>query len=281
MQKALQHIKSALDGLYPETEIRSFSYLIIEKLSGLTRTEIIVNKNTFFSDEQRYIIESFIGKLKNFIPIQYILGETEFFGLTFNVNASVLIPRPETEELVEWVRTENDRNASLELLDIGTGSGCIAICLKHEFPAATVDAFDISEAALETAQGNANRNKLHVNFQKVDILNVSETNQKWDIIVSNPPYVLEKEKQEILPNVLDNEPHLALFVPDNDPLLFYRLIAQFALKQLKSEGKLYVEINREFGSATVDLLTELGFSNVELRKDFSGNDRMIRAIHKA
>jgi release factor glutamine methyltransferase len=281
MQKALQRIKSALEGLYPETEIRSFSYLIIEKLTGLTRTEIIVNKNTFFSDEQRYIIECFIGKLKNFIPIQYILGETEFFGLIFNVNASVLIPRPETEELVDWVLSENDRNASLQLLDIGTGSGCIAIILKHEFKAATVVAFDISEAALKTAQSNAKRNKLHVNFQKVDILNVGEIDQKWDIMVSNPPYVLENEKQKMHPNVLNYEPHLALFVPDNDPLLFYRRIAQFARKQLKSEGKLYLEINREFGSATVDLLTELGFSNVELRKDISGNNRMIRAIYKA
>jgi release factor glutamine methyltransferase len=277
MQAAIIHILSELQGLYPDTEIKSFSNLIIEKVSGFSRTEIIVNKNTLFSDEQRHVIENFIEKLKEYVPIQYILGETEFFGLPFHVNESVLIPRPETEELVDWIRNENDRNANPGILDIGTGSGCIAISLKHEFTNATVDAFDISEKTLETAQNNATLNKLEVNFSKVDILNTPEMEQKWDIIVSNPPYVTELEKSEILPNVLDYEPHLALFVPDNDPLLFYRCIAIFAQQHLKPKGKLYFEINRQFGKATVDLLTAMGFGNVELRKDISGNDRMVRA----
>ena len=276
MQTAIKRIKSELEGLYPETEIRSFSQLMIEKVTGFSRTEIIVNKNTLFSDEQHQEIESFIKKLKNFIPIQYILGETEFYGLTFNVNESVLIPRPETEELVDWIRTENDRSATLNILDIGTGSGCIAISLKQEFTNAIVDAFDISDEALITAQNNANRNNLEVNFSKVDILNAPDFETKWDIIVSNPPYVLENEKAKILPNVLDNEPHLALFVPDNDPLLFYRSISQLALRQLKPGGKLYFEINRQYGKATMDLLVELDFTDIELRKDISGNDRMIR-----
>ena len=276
MQTAIKRIKSELEGLYHETEIRSFSQLMIEKVTGFSRTEIIVNKNTLFSDEQHQEIESFIKKLKNFIPIQYILGETEFYGLTFNVNESVLIPRPETEELVDWIRTENDRSATLNILDIGTGSGCIAISLKQEFTNAIVDAFDISDEALITAQNNANRNNLEVNFSKVDILNAPDFETKWDIIVSNPPYVLENEKAEILPNVLDNEPHLALFVPDNDPLLFYRSISQLALRQLKPGGKLYFEINRQYGKATMDLLVELDFTDIELRKDISGNDRMIR-----
>ena len=277
MQPALKRIKSALEGLYPETEIRSFSQLMIEKVTGFSRTEIIVNKNTQFSVEQQHEIESFIENLKNFIPIQYILGETEFYGLTFNVNESVLIPRPETEELVDWIRSENDRNASLNILDIGTGSGCIAISLKNVLPNSVVDAFDISDQALETARSNALRNELDVNFSKVDILNVPDFSKKWDIIVSNPPYVLESEKAEIQPNVLDNEPHLALFVPDNDPLLFYRSIAQFSLRQLKPEGKLYFEINRQYGKATIDLLAESGFTDIELRKDISGNDRMVKA----
>jgi len=277
MQPALKRIKSALEGLYPETEIRSFSQLMIEKVTGFSRTEIIVNKNTQFSVEQQHEIESFIENLKNFIPIQYILGETEFYGLTFNVNESVLIPRPETEELVDWIRSENDRNASLNILDIGTGSGCIAISLKNVLPNSVVDAFDISDQALETARSNALRNELDVNFSKVDILNVPDFSKKWDIIVSNPPYVLESEKAEIQPNVLDNEPHLALFVPDNDPLLFYRSIAQFSLRQLKPEGKLYFEINRQYGKATIDLLAEYGFTDIELRKDISGNDRMVKA----
>ena len=276
MQTAIKRIKSELEGLYHETEIRSFSQLMIEKVTGFSRTEIIVNKNTLFSDEQHQEIESFIKKLKNFIPIQYILGETEFYGLTFNVNESVLIPRPETEELVDWIRTENDRSATLNILDIGTGSGCIAISLKQEFTNAIVDAFDISDEALITAQNNANRNNLEVNFSKVDILNAPDFETKWDIIVSNPPYVLENEKAKILPNVLDNEPHLALFVPDNDPLLFYRSISQLALRQLKPGGKLYFEINRQYGKATMDLLVELDFTDIELRKDISGYDRMIR-----
>ena len=277
MQAAIIHIRSELQGLYPDTEIKSFSNLIIEKVSGFSRTEIIVNKNTLFSVEQRHVIENFIEKLKEYVPIQYILGETEFFGLPFHVNESVLIPRPETEELVDWIRNENDRNANPGILDIGTGSGCIAISLKHEFTNATVDAFDISEKALETAQSNATLNKLEVTFSKVDILNAPETYQKWDIIVSNPPYVTEQEKSTILPNVLEHEPHLALFVSDNGPLLFYRCIAVFAQQHLKPKGKLYFEINRQFGKATVDLLTAMGFGNVELRKDISGNDRMVRA----
>ena len=277
MQTVFQYIKSELQGLYPETEIKSFSYLILEKLTGFSRTEILLNKNTLFSNEQHNVIESFIEKLKKFVPIQYILGETEFYGLTFNVNESVLIPRPETEELVDWIRKENNCKDNLQILDIGTGSGCIAISLKHEFPNAKVDAFDISDLALETAKSNASQNELVVNFSKVDILNAPCFDKKWDIIVSNPPYVLESEKTEILVNVLEYEPHIALFVPDNDPLLFYRKIALFAQKQLQPNGKLYFEINREYGKATVDLLSGLGFQNVELRKDISGNDRMIMA----
>ena len=279
MQTAIKRIKSELHGLYPETEIRSFSLLMIEKLTGFSRTEIIVNKNTQFSDKQYHEIESFIEKLKNFVPIQYILGETGFYGLTFRVNRSVLIPRPETEELVDWIRTENDPNASLNILDIGTGSGCIAICLKHELPKSVVDAFDISDEALDTAAKNADRNKLEVHFSKIDILNAPDFDKKWDIIVSNPPYVLENEKEAIHPNVLDNEPHLALFVPDNDPLLFYRCIAYFAQRQLKSGGKLYFEINRQYGNASVELLSESGFTDIELRKDISGNDRMLKAVY--
>ena len=278
MQTALQHIQSELHGLYPETEIRSFSYLIIEKVTGFSRTEVFVNKYTLFSKEQQHVIESFIEKLKKFIPIQYILGETEFYGLPFYVNESVLIPRQETEELVDWIQKENDKKANQNILDIGTGSGCIAIALKHEFMNSTVHAFDISEKALETAQRNAERNKLEVTFAQFDILNAPDFKTTWDIIVSNPPYVLEKEKEEMLPNVLDHEPHLALFVPDNDPLLFYRKIALFARQHLQHNGKLYFEINREAGKTCMDLLTGMGFRNVELKKDISGNDRMIRAI---
>jgi release factor glutamine methyltransferase len=281
MQAFIKQIQSELQDFYPETEIRSFSYLIIEKLTNLSRTQIFVNKYTAFSEEQRKLAESFIIKLKKNVPIQYILGETEFYGLNFNVNESVLIPRPETEELVEWVRKENDKNANQNILDIGTGSGCIAISLKNEFKKADIDAFDISDAALEIAKSNSKRNNLVVNFSNVDILNVLDLNKKWDIIVSNPPYIPENEKDEILPNVLEHEPHLALFVPDYDPLIFYIHIAQFAKKHLTKNGKLYFEIHREAGMKCSNLLVEQGFTNIELRKDISGNDRMIRGIYNA
>jgi release factor glutamine methyltransferase len=278
MQKAIHLINSKLKGLYPENEIKSFTRLILEKLTGYSFAEIIVNKNTQFSQEQHKFIENFIDKLQNNVPIQYILGETEFFGLPFYVNESVLIPRPETEELVDWIRNDNNRNADLQILDIGTGSGCIAITLKHEFPNSKVDAFDISEQALKTAQLNAYHNELDVNFSIVDILNTSASETRWDIIVSNPPYVTEKEKTAMLPNVLEHEPHLALFVPNNNPLLFYRKIALFAQNQLQPNGKLYFEINREAGKTCLNLLSEMGFHGIELRKDISGNDRMMRAI---
>ncbi len=277
MQTAIQHIQSQLQGLYPDSEIKSFTYLIIEKLTGFSRTQIIVNKNTLFSLKQHHEIESFIEKLKRFIPIQYILEETEFYNLNFIVNDSVLIPRPETEELVDWIQKDNERNAMLSILDIGTGSGCIAISLKQQFPNACVDAFDISEKALETANRNAKRNNLVVGFSIVDILKQPDISQKWDIIVSNPPYIPEAEKSEIHANVLDYEPHLALFVPTNNPLLFYREIGVFAQKHLKKNGKLYFEIHRDAGLSCVNLLKEKGFQNIELRKDISQNDRMIKA----
>ena len=278
MQTALQLLRSQLQGLYPDTEIRSFSYLIIEKLTGFSRTEVYVNKNTLFSVEQQHEIESFIEKLKKYVPIQYILGETEFYGLPFYVNESVLIPRPETEELVDWIRNENDRTAELQLLDIGTGSGCIAIALKHEFKNSVVDAFDISVDALDTAKQNSALNNLTINFSAIDILNVPDLPTKWDIIVSNPPYITEREKEGMLANVLDHEPHLALFVPDNDPLLFYRNIALFAQKHLNANGKLYFEINREAGLSCIELLNTMGYRDVELRKDILRNDRMVKAI---
>ncbi len=277
MLSTFSHIQSELEGFYPETEIKSFSYLIIEKLTGLSRTEIIINKSTIFSESQAHIVEGFIEKLKLYMPIQYILGETEFFGLSFSVNKSVLIPRPETEELVEWICNENNQHTQLDILDIGTGSGCIAISLKNKFSNSNVTGFDISESALKTAYNNAKKNQLEVSFANVDILNDVNINQKWNIIVSNPPYIPEKKKSEISQNVLDYEPHLALFVDDEDPLIFYCKIANFAKSHLKPNGKLYFEIHCDAGKVCTDLLIELGFLCIEIRKDLSGNDRMVRA----
>lgn len=289
MKEALQYIHSSLSALYPDTEIRSFWLLIMEDLTGFSRIEILTNKNSILSAEQNEKIKTIVSRLKEFEPIQYILGKTEFYGLTFQVNKQVLIPRPETEELVDWVLKEN-LHFKGNILDIGTGSGCIAIALAKNLPQATISAVDISEDTLAVAKRNASINGVNIDFQLVDILSVggkdainrvsTEDPGIYDIIISNPPYVCHQEKAHMQPNVLKHEPSIALFVADNDPLLFYRQIANFALKNLISDGKLFFEINQAFGKETVDLIEKLGFSEIVLRKDLSGKDRMIKAIRK-
>jgi release factor glutamine methyltransferase len=277
MQATIELIRSELQGLYPDTEIRSFTKLLISKLTGFSNTEIILNKNTIFSAEQRKILDSFIEKLKIHMPIQYILGKTEFYGLEFIVNQSVLIPRPETEELVEWILNSIHDNSNLKLLDIGTGSGCIAIGLKNNLTQSQVTAFDISEDALLIAQKNAELNNLKINFEQVDILKNLNLNEKWDVIVSNPPYIPENEKIEISQNVLDFEPHLALFVPEIDPLVFYKKIADFGKAHLNENGSLFFEIHYTKANQIIELLKSLGYFEIELRKDIYKNDRMIKA----
>ncbi len=277
MLASIEYIRSELQGLYPDTEIRSFTKLLISKLTGFSNTEIILNKNTIFSAEQRKILDSFIEKLKIYTPIQYILGKTEFFGLEFIVNQSVLIPRPETEELVEWILNSVNDNSNLKLLDIGTGSGCIAIGLKNSLPQSQITAFDISEEALLIAQKNAELNNLKINFDQIDILKNLEITEKWDIMVSNPPYIPENEKIDISQNVLNFEPHLALFVPENDPLLFYKKIAIFGTNHLNENGLLFFEIHFTKAKQIMKLLKSLGYIEIELRKDIFKNDRMIKA----
>jgi release factor glutamine methyltransferase len=204
---------------------------------------------------------------------------THFYGLEFEVNSAVLIPRPETEELVDWIVQKSkikNQKSKIKILDIGTGSGCIAIALAKNLPNAQVFALDVSEKALATAKKNAEKNQVQLSFIHQSILETEDLAQEFDIIVSNPPYVRELEKHEIKNNVLDNEPHLALFVEDNDALIFYRKIAQLAQKNLKSEGQLYFEINQYLGKETLNLLLEMGFKNCELRQDIYGNDRMIQ-----
>jgi len=278
MQQTFEYIRTSLKSFYPDNEINSISNLLIACITGYTRTEIILNKNTKFSDNQRLQLEIFVEALKNHTPVQYVLGETEFYGLPFKVNPAVLIPRPETEELVEWIQTSCSPAKSYKILDIGTGSGCIAIALKSIFPTSEVSAFDISEDALEIARINAELNNCAVDFRKVDILQPQYLDEKWDIIVSNPPYIPETEKSEILPNVLEFEPHTALFVPNNRPLVFYETIATFALQRLNKGGMLFFEIHRDFGQQTVQLLQNSELKDIILRKDLSGNDRMVRAI---
>lgn len=269
--------KTELLPIYDEQETDSFFYIVMEKLHGLKRIDLALNPETVMDGTHLRQWKSIVADLKTQKPIQYILGETEFYGLRFEVNESTLIPRQETEELVDLIvgRRQKAEGRSLKILDIGTGSGCIAISLAATISNADVFAIDVSEKALATAQKNAEINKVHVNFILKNILETEDLEQQFDVIVSNPPYVRNLEKAEIKPNVLEYEPHLALFVDDNDALLFYRKIAQLALKHLNPNGKLYFEINQYLGKETVQLLEDLGFKNVELKKDIYGNDRMI------
>ena len=271
--------------IYDSGEAESFFYLILEEKKRLKRIDLALNPDLIFSSDEIVVWNSILEQLKKEIPIQYLLGKTSFYGLEFLVNPDVLIPRPETEELVEWIiqscKSEvvsqklEAGSRKLKILDIGTGSGCIAISLAKNIPNAEVFAIDISEKALATAKKNAKNNTVSVIFLEKNILKTTDLEQQFDIIVSNPPYVRNLEKQEIKKNVLNNEPHLALFVEDNDALIFYRKIAELAQKNLSDKGQLFFEINQYLGQETVNLLEKMNFKNVELRKDIYGNDRMI------
>jgi release factor glutamine methyltransferase len=268
-----------LSPIYDAGEAESFFYLILEEKNQLKRIDLALNPDLTFSNEEIQLWNSILDSLKKEIPIQYLLGKTSFYGLDFEVNPAVLIPRPETEELVDWIISYDQIHKStkpLRILDIGTGSGCIAISLAKNIFNAQVYAIDVSEIALATAQKNAEINEVNVTFFEKNILETDDLEKQFDIIVSNPPYVRELEKQEIKKNVLDNEPHLALFVEDNDALVFYRKIAELAQKNLLPNGQLFFEINQYLGKEMMELLEKMGFKNIELRKDIYGNDRMIK-----
>ena len=266
-----------LSEVFPQTEIDSFFFLLIEKGLNLQRIDLAMNTQLSISKDKLKYLHSALLKLKSQEPIQYILGETEFYGLPFKVTKDTLIPRPETEELVEWIIKDAKKEKSTTILEIGTGSGCIPISLAKNLLKSTVSSIDISSDALTIAKENALLNTVQVNFIEQDILNTKELLQQYDIIVSNPPYVRELEKKEIQPNVLENEPHLALFVEDKNPLIFYSKIADLAKKHLKENGFLYFEINQYLGKETIDMLTKKGF-RTELRKDLFGNDRMTKSF---
>ena len=274
------HFTQELNSLYDQEEIESFFYIITEFLHQKKRIDLALEPNFSINAIEVEKWNAIIAQLKQERPIQYILGETEFYGLRFFVNENTLIPRPETEELVDLILNENSKNKipNSKILDIGTGSGCIAVSLAKNLPEAKVFALDVSEKALETAKKNAEINKVEVEFLHQSILETEDLKQEFDIIVSNPPYVRNLEKQEIKKNVLEYEPHLALFVEDNDPLIFYRKIAQLAQKNLSDNGKLYFEINQYLGKETSELLQDLGFQKIELIKDVYGNDRMISCL---
>ena len=264
--------------IYDQGEIESFFYLILENKQHLKRVDLALQPNLDFSANELEVWNSILAQLQKQIPVQYILGITSFYGLDFMVNENVLIPRPETEELVEWIvqnSKEEIRNAKLKILDIGTGSGCIAISLAKNISNAQVFAIDVSDKALATAKKNAEINEANITFIEKNILETVDLEQQFDIIVSNPPYVRNLEKVEINKNVLQYEPHLALFVEDVDALIFYRKIAQLAQINLSQNGQLYFEINQYLGKEMIHLLEEMNFKNVELKKDIYGNDRMI------
>ncbi|MCC9066712.1 peptide chain release factor N(5)-glutamine methyltransferase [Flavobacterium piscisymbiosum] len=276
-QYRTQFIKE-LSPFYDAYEAESFFYLILEDKHKLRQIDLALNHELTFSESDFVVWDSLLAQLKKEVPIQYLLGKTNFYGLDFEVNENVLIPRPETEELVEWIINENskvDKAKTIKILDIGTGSGCIAISLAKNIPNARVYAMDISKKAIETAKRNAANNKTDVTFILQDVLNAEELKCNFDIIVSNPPYVRNLEKEEIKKNVLDYEPHLALFVEDNDALVFYRKIAALAQNNLLENGQLYFEINQYLGCEMKDLLEKMNFENIELRKDIYDNDRMI------
>lgn len=276
MEATIQYIKKELAGLYPATEVTGFIKLIFEHVCQMTYTDQVIHRKEKLNSSYIQQIEEIVSRLKQHEPIQYILGETEFLGLKIKVNPSVLIPRPETEELVNWI-IKSVPSHPVSILDIGTGSGCIALTLKHTFKNTQILAIEHSADAISTARINAQINHLDVHFIHTDIFKWK--NKAWedmDIIVSNPPYIRETEKKSMLPNVLKYEPKKALFVSNTDPLIFYREIARFAKKTLKKNGWLYVEINENFGDAMASLLNKTGFKNVEIKKDLYGKDRMLR-----
>lgn len=274
MTNVIKHIKSELSALYNQNEVESFVSLLLYKIGKIDRVQRLISDNIAFTHEQMILLNDAISRLKKYEPIQYILGKTEFYGLTIKTDRRALIPRPETEELVDWILHEYPKAQTV--LDICTGSGCIAIGLAKQLSTAKVDAIDISCSAIDLAKENANINKAPIDFYQADILSTDSLSQKYDIIVSNPPYITISEKTDMMPNVLDYEPDLALFVDNENPIVFYKKIADLATTYLKEGGMLFFEINRKFGNEIVSLLACKGFRDIVLKKDISGNDRFIK-----
>ena len=280
------YFKITLKKLYPASEIDTFLFLLLEEYLNFKRIDIVLKSNFNISSEVLTLLKSSTKLLQQEIPIQYIIGKTEFYGFPFILNEHVLIPRPETEELVTFILDKVSKLESyhtikkentIKILDIGTGSGCIPIALKKSLPLAEISALEKSDKALRIAEKNTHLNKVDINLIQQDILKTTQLNNTYDIIVSNPPYVRESEKKEIKNNVLNNEPHMALFVEDNNPLIFFDKIAELAKNHLTKNGLLFFEINQYLGKETVDLLRLKGFNTIELKKDIFGHDRVIIA----
>ena len=277
MHPIFHEIRDALKGNYSDSEALALAKMLLVEVFGFSTLELYGGKDKEFSEKHRSVLAEMIRRLQKNEPIQYMIGIESFCGLTFEVDPNVLIPRPETQELVSWIVEDCRADEAIRILDIGTGSGCIPVSLAKQLPMAEVESWDISEGALEVASRNCERNGVKVLLRQKDVLNASPEGVFYDVIVSNPPYIADREKVDMEANVLDWEPSLALFVPDDDPLLFYRKIAQLGCEMLKEGGSLYFEINRAYGQETSLMLNELGYNQIELKKDSWGNDRMIKA----
>ena len=276
--KIIKTFKTELKNIYPPEEIRSFTDILLKHFADINKTEAFLYPDKNLNDEIIYKLASAIEKLKQEYPVQYITGQTEFYSLKFKVSPDVLIPRPETEELVDLIIKNHQNHQKIKILDIGTGSACIPVSLKKHLPETEIFALDISEKALHIARENAKINQTQIYFFNDDILNPQENKYTdYDIIVSNPPYVREKEKTLMQKNVLENEPHLALFVKDDDALIFYRAIINFAKNRLKPKGFIYFEINEALAGELKDLLKLNNFTDIEIIKDLFGKNRIIKA----
>ena len=264
--------------IYPERECYNLVHSLIFAVAGIEKNEIVLDPSRVIEHDIENLLYRNLRELAMHKPLQYITGLAHFYGLELAVNPYVLIPRPETEELVKWVADDHKDKAGLKVLDIGTGSGCIILALGRLLKQPRLTAIDISEEAIDIASENAGKYNITVDLKKIDILDERATKElgTYDIIASNPPYVMESEKNRMQANVLDFEPPLALFVPDKDPLLFYRAIARFSSQHLSGKGNLYLEINENQGKEIVNLLKKEGFSKISLQKDMQGKDRMIR-----
>ncbi|HET6244278.1 MAG: peptide chain release factor N(5)-glutamine methyltransferase [Bacteroidetes bacterium] len=277
----IKYFKEQLKDYYPYDEIQSFIWICFNHYLNLSPTDLIISQDKTMSESELLKFNFAVKDLKKNKPIQYILGETEFYGLKINVDPSVLIPRQETEELVDWIINDfKPTKEHLKIIDICTGSGCIAIALNKNLPGSDVKAVDISREAINTAKKNAALNNSEISFLNQDALLGIKTNDYFDIIVSNPPYVTNSEKKLMHNNVLSYEPHLALFIEDNDPLKFYKAIAKWALNHLNKKGKLYFEINELKSSELINLLELLGYKEIVVKKDLNEKFRMIRCMIK-
>lgn len=278
MHPVYHEIKKMLSGYYPDAEAAALAKMLLVEGLGFSTLELFGGKDKEVFNKDLDLLREMLERLKNYEPIQYIIGKENFCGMTFEVDGNVLIPRPETQDLVQWVTTDLQGKSACRILDMGTGSGCIAISLAKWLPNAQVEAWDISEGALEVARRNAAENNVDISFRQQDILSAVPERKCWEAIVSNPPYIGESEKKNMEANVLNWEPHTALFVPDTDPLVFYRAIARLGMEMLIPQGNLYFEINQAYGKGMITMLQELGYQDVILRKDRFKNERMIKAV---